>query len=239
VDVGATDLAGTELDAVVLAGGQAARLGGVDKPALRVGAVSLLGTVLTAAAAAGAARIVVVGPDRPSLTPRPAGLRVVREDPPGGGPVPALVAGLAEVSAPWLLLLAADLPFLRPEPLAALLAAARRAEAPGAVLADDGGRPQWLLSCWRTGALRQAAALPGGALPAPPEGHPGAGRRSGGSLHGLLGPLRPAVLSLPAGPGPPPWLDCDTPADVHATQTWSTAEPGLYEPASSQGRTPR
>ncbi len=55
--------------------------------------------------------------------PRPR-LRAVREDPPGSGPVPALRRGLAEVAAPWVFLLAADLPFIRAGHLGSLLAAA-------------------------------------------------------------------------------------------------------------------
>ncbi|MGH8776871.1 MAG: NTP transferase domain-containing protein, partial [Jiangellaceae bacterium] len=39
-------------DAVVLAGGRGSRLGGVDKPALRIGGRTLLDTALVATAAA-------------------------------------------------------------------------------------------------------------------------------------------------------------------------------------------
>jgi len=73
-------------DAVILAGGRARRLGGLDKPGLDVGARTLVENVV--AAVPGARRVVVVGPER--------GLRKVigvREDPPGSGPVPALRAG--------------------------------------------------------------------------------------------------------------------------------------------------
>ncbi|MGO4426310.1 NTP transferase domain-containing protein, partial [Streptomyces sp. MCAF7] len=51
-------------DAVILAGGAARRLGGADKPALRVGARPLLDRVLDACR--GAERTVVVGPRRPT-----------------------------------------------------------------------------------------------------------------------------------------------------------------------------
>jgi molybdenum cofactor guanylyltransferase len=195
------------VDAVVLAGGSAARLGGADKPALVVAGRSLVASVLAAAGGAGARRMVVVGPDRPGLA-HPAGeLRVVREDPPGSGPVPALRRGLAETSAPWVFLLAADLPFLRAAHLRALLTAAGRAGPAGwgAVLADDTGQPQWLAGCWRAAGLRTALAGYGG-----------------GSLHGLLRPLAPVLLR--PGPdlaGPPPWLDCDTEDDVRLARDWS------------------
>ncbi|MEE4545309.1 NTP transferase domain-containing protein [Streptomyces sp. V4-01] len=76
-------------DAVVLAGGAARRLGGADKPALPVGGRMLLDRVL--AACPGARATVVVGPRRPTSRP----VRWTREDPAGGGPLPALAAGLA------------------------------------------------------------------------------------------------------------------------------------------------
>jgi CTP:molybdopterin cytidylyltransferase MocA len=105
-------------DAVVLAGGAASRLGGADKPALSVGGRMLLDRVLAACAAAGST--VVVGPRRPTARP----VRWTREEPAGGGPLPALAAGLAalddahrpgaggEARPEVMLLLAADLPFL-------------------------------------------------------------------------------------------------------------------------------
>src|SRR5207253_6166424 len=77
--------------AVVLAGGEGRRMGGVDKAALVVGGRTLLDRILAAAAGV-AGRLVVVGP------PRPVGLEravlFVQEDEPGGGPVPAVAAAL-------------------------------------------------------------------------------------------------------------------------------------------------
>ncbi|WP_433155418.1 molybdenum cofactor guanylyltransferase [Actinomadura nitritigenes] len=175
-------------DAVLLAGGRARRLGGADKPAAKVGGRALIEWV--AAAASGASRTIVVGPPRDVV---PGAVRV-REDPPAAGPVPALRAGLAEVRAPWVALLAADLPFLRPVHIAALLHAA--GERDGAVLVDGEGREQWLAGCWRTARLRDALAA-----------------YTGASLRGVLGPLGPAEVALPAGERPP-WYDCDTPEDL-------------------------
>src|SRR5579875_377236 len=152
---------------IILAGGRGRRLGGRDKPGLVVGGRTLLRSVVAAAVGAGARQLIVVGPPRPGYGP---GVRFVTEEPPGAGPVPALRRGLAEMdrlagadphggaAGPWTALLAADLPFLRAGHLGALLRAAERAGA-GAVLADDGGRPQWLAGCWRTSALRAAALV--------------------------------------------------------------------------------
>ena len=97
----------------MLAGGRASRLGGADKPALVVGERSLVASVTSAAADAGARLVIVVGPPRPGLVLARGRLLVVREEPPGSGPVPAMRRGLAEVTAPWVLVLAADLPFIR------------------------------------------------------------------------------------------------------------------------------
>lgn len=130
------------------------------------------------------------------------GLRMVREEPPGGGPVTALRAGLAEVTAPWLVLLAADLPFLRGSQLTGLLGLALAAGRAGALLADADGRPQWLAGGWQADGLR--AAL---------------GSYGGSSLHGLLAPLDPVLMPVTGdGPDPAPWLDCDTPEELAAAR---------------------
>ncbi|MBB5783848.1 NTP transferase domain-containing protein [Nonomuraea jabiensis] len=104
-------------DAVILAGGEARRLGGADKPGLTVGGRSLVEHVV--AAVADARTTIVVGPERPI----PA-VVFVREDPPRSGPVPALAAGLNEVTAPWVVLLAGDLPFITARHVTSLLNAA-------------------------------------------------------------------------------------------------------------------
>jgi molybdopterin-guanine dinucleotide biosynthesis protein A len=208
-------------DAVVLAGGKAARMDGADKPGLEVGGTAMVVSVAAATAAAGAGRLVIVGPARPGrvqegLEAAARGLRGglvhVREDPPGGGPVPALRRGLTEVTAPRVAVLAADLPFLTERFLLALLAATTAGPgAAGAVPADAQGQPQWLAGCWQTAALRRALAS-----------------YRGSSLRGLLGPLGPVIRpaaeilaevaaagdAAPGRPAAAPWLDCDTPADV-------------------------
>ncbi|GAB3213221.1 molybdenum cofactor guanylyltransferase [Marinactinospora thermotolerans] len=173
-------------DAVILAGGAARRLGGVDKPGLDVGGTTLVERV--AAAARGARRLVIVGPERS----RPAA-RYVREDPPGGGPVPALRAGIAQVDAPWCAVLAADMPFFTAADLERLLAAAEGAN--GAVAVDAEGHPQWLAGIWSTHALRRALA-----------------DYAGRSLRGLLAPLEPVRVS-PADLADSgiAVFDCDTP----------------------------
>jgi molybdopterin-guanine dinucleotide biosynthesis protein A len=190
--------------AVVLAGGAGKRLGGVTKPALAVAGRPMLHRVL--AAVADASPRVVVGP--PEL-PLPAGVARTREEPPGGGPVAATAAGLALVPAGvgYAALLAADLPLLTDEAVRQLRAAARARGRAGAVFVDGDGRPQWLCGVWRTGALRASLA----ALPEGP---------AGVSLRVLLGDL-PAATVTAAGPGPPPWWDCDTGEDLRRAERWA------------------
>ena len=197
-------------DAVVLAGGRGTRLGGADKPGLIVGDQTLLGSVVSAVTSAGADRIIVVGPERPGARGR---IRYAREDPPGRGPVAALACGLDQVSAPAVVLLAADLPFLRPAHIMRLLTALAAPEVPGVVLLDDSARPQWLVSGWAAAGLRGALA-----------------RYPGSSLGGLLGPLDPLLLPDETAPGEPPgWLDCDTAGDLRRARTWATRARGEQE----------
>ncbi len=175
----------SNLDAVVLAGGSATRMGGADKPGLTVAGRTLLERVVDAVLAhTPGADVTVVGPrrDLPDV-------RYVREDPPGGGPVPALGAGLPHVRAPWVALLAADLPHLGPEHVRALAAAAHGSD--GAVFVDDTGREQWLTGVWRTDTLRAALA-----------------DYEERSLYRLLGPLDPVRVPLTGVPGD---FDVDTP----------------------------
>jgi molybdopterin-guanine dinucleotide biosynthesis protein A len=176
--------------AVVLAGGRAARLGGQRKPQLQVGGRTMLETVL--AAVADAAPRVVVGPPQPV----PAGVTLVRESPPGGGPVPALRAGLAAVPGDVVAVLAGDLPFLTAELVTALR---ERLTGDGVLVVDDTGRDQLLLGVWRTEALRDAVAGVDGPT----------------SLRAVLAPLAVRRHRPPVVPGRPvPWTDCDTPAEL-------------------------
>ncbi len=128
--------------AVVLAGGRAARLGGRAKPQLQVGGRTMLATVLDAVA--DARPRVVVGPSQPVAD----GVVLVREQPPGGGPVAAMRTGVAAVDTDVVAVLAGDLPFVtaalvreqppRGGPVAALRAGLAHVEADVvAVLAGD------------------------------------------------------------------------------------------------------
>lgn len=141
-------------DAIVLAGGGGRRLGGVDKLAQRVGGASLLERVV--AAVSGARRVVVVGPPRP--VPASVDVTWCVEDPPGGGPVAAVAAGLPATSAQIVVVLGADLPWIGPA-VPVLVSAAP--DAGVAALTDRDGRVNHLAAAWRRSALTAAlAALP-------------------------------------------------------------------------------
>lgn len=141
-------------DAIVLAGGSGRRLGGVDKAALEVGGQSLLARVL--AAVGDAHRVVVVGPARDL----PVGVVGTSEQPPGGGPVAGLAAGLALVDAPLVAVLASDLPFVSASTLLTLAAALDHSPVAidGAQVVDEAGRGQPLTAVYRSAPLRAAIA---------------------------------------------------------------------------------
>jgi molybdopterin-guanine dinucleotide biosynthesis protein A len=135
--------------ALVLAGGQARRLGGIDKALVDVGGMTMLDRVLSAAAPH-CDHLVVLGPERETSV---AGARFTMESEPGGGPVPAVAAGLAEIpDADEIVVLAVDLPLLRPEHVATLFAGLDDAQVVAA--ADHRGEPNPLLAAYKDYALR-------------------------------------------------------------------------------------
>ncbi|MFC9427286.1 NTP transferase domain-containing protein [Streptomyces sp. NPDC056987] len=186
----------TAYDAIVLAGGAARRLGGVDKPGVRVGGRALLDRVL--AACDGAADTVVVGGRRPTARP----VRWAREEPPGGGPLAALDAGVRGVrpDTETVLVLSADLPFLSRPTVRQLVGALATSGAEGALLTDADGRDQPLVAAYRAEPLRREIALL---------------RTEYGSLAGL--PLRLLAQELELArvdAGPLDSFDCDTWEDI-------------------------
>ncbi|MEW2285049.1 NTP transferase domain-containing protein [Streptomyces sp. NPDC047841] len=190
-----TPAPGTPLpyDAVVLAGGAARRLGGADKPGLRVGGRALLDRVLAACADAGTT--VVVAAPRPTARP----VRWAREEPPGGGPVAALEAGLRLTTAGHTVVLSADLPFLEKPVLRRLVSSLQETGADGALLTDADGRDQPLVAAYRTAALRRE-------LTALAAAHGGLG---GLPLRRLTGALRLTRVTDPRAS-----FDCDTWDDI-------------------------
>ena len=184
-------------DAVVLAGGAAARFGGADKLGLDLDGRPLLAHVLDAVAAA--ERRVVVGPPRDV----PPGVLVCREVPPGGGPVAALAAGIVHTNASSVVVLAADLPWIGPA-VDRLLAGLEADNIEAAILVDRNGRLNPLAAAWRRSTLLAALARE------PPTGR---------AMRRLLAGV-PLLLILDEDG----WsFDCDTQADLDRARTWLAA----------------
>jgi molybdopterin-guanine dinucleotide biosynthesis protein A len=189
---------------VVLAGGAGKRLGGSAKPTLPVAGKPMLVRVLEAVS--GADECVVVGP--PALGSLVAGgVRVVQEEPAGGGPVAGLAAGVAAVvGGGTVVVLAADLPLLTAEAVGQLVGALGQHD--GAVFVDRDGRRQWLCGAWSVGALRRRIGEMAGEGPL-----------GGRSMREFVASLD--VVGVPVGGdgGSQPWYDCDTPAELAGAES--------------------
>jgi molybdopterin-guanine dinucleotide biosynthesis protein A len=171
-------------DAVILAGGHSARLGGTDKALVLLDGTTLLERAVDAVTDAG--RVIVVGPNRE--VPVSVPVTWVQEDPPGGGPVAALATGLPLTEAELVVVLAVDHPLATSADVARL---ATSAEGDGAVAVDVEGRTQPLLAVYGRSALD--AALRG--LP----------RAHGASLQDVTAGLALAQIELGQAA-----MDCDT-----------------------------
>ncbi|GGL38060.1 NTP transferase domain-containing protein [Phycicoccus endophyticus] len=146
--------------AVVLAGGRARRFG-ADKLGAPLRGTTVLAHLLDTLPPAWP--LVGVG------EPRPAGRAVTwtREEPPGTGPLAALLAGAALVRTPVAAVVAGDMPDAAPALVGLVEAlAAAAADVGAAVGVDDDGIPNPLLAAYRTPALAARAALPSAGVPA-------------------------------------------------------------------------
>lgn len=191
----------TAVGAIVLAGGRASRLGGVDKARVTVAGRPMIESVVGAARAV-AGPVITVGPGGDT-----------REDPPHSGPVAAIAAGLAGLpgAVELVVVVACDLPDLDAATLRALVAALRRPAAsttaagevsvPRVALAvDAAGHDQYLLAAWDRRALAaRLAAL---------EASGGVGGRA---VRALYDDDEEMVVRVPVGD---PARDVDTWADL-------------------------
>ena len=167
------------LDAVVLAGGRARRLDGAAKPHVLLDGRALLAHVLDGLAESGLVRrVAVVGPPDVAV-PSAVPLVQVQEDPPFGGPVAGIAAGLAvlddttgrapahrDAGSPlragtarsagdMVAVVACDVPG-GARMLPALVGALQAAPAADGACARAEGRDQWLLAVYRRSALAGA-----------------------------------------------------------------------------------
>lgn len=138
-----------KFDAVVLAGGTGARLGGVSKPDVQLDGHRLLDRVL--ASLGNAEQVVVVGD-----VAVPENVWQTVEHPIRSGPAAGVAAGLAALPrhSDWTMLLSCDL--AAPGNVVAALLRGTNPEqlaVTGWCLSGSGGFPQWLASLHRTDAL--------------------------------------------------------------------------------------
>lgn len=178
-----------DVTAILLCGGTSTRFGGGDKTAADLRGIPLLARLVRSLPAGW--RVVCVGPERPL----PRRVEWVREDPPGGGPLAGVAAGLAVTTTPYVVLLAGDQPFAG-EAAGALVTAltCSDAESDGVRARDAQGEEQALLAAYRTDRLRAVV---------PPDARDLGVRRT-------LAPLTCTAVDVPAHAA---W-DVDTAADL-------------------------
>ena len=145
-----------DVAAIVVGGGGGERLGGVSKPDLTLGGVRLIDRVCAALLEVCGAGCVAVVP--PSVRV-PDGVARTLEDPPGGGPLAGVDAGLAALGAPadaWVVVVSVDCPGIA-DVLAALLDEPLGDRCEGHILRGGVPEPfdQYLMGVYRVGALRR------------------------------------------------------------------------------------
>lgn len=147
------DLRATGFCGVLLTGGTAARMDGIDKSSLELGGRTLLEIGLDAFLDAD--EVVVVGPP---LVPTTRPVTFTREDPPFGGPVAGLLTGVDALLRPpgTVGVLAVDMPHVSAHTFRRLRMAARGRD--GAFVLDETGRRQL---CGVLGAAALARVRPG------------------------------------------------------------------------------
>ncbi len=133
------------ITALILAGGRATRMGGVDKSTILVGGETIFARQVRVLAPR-VTEILVSGRPTP-------GYRVVEDAIEGAGPLAGVAAGLAACTTPWLLVLAGDMPDITGALIDRIASAT--ADARDAVGIRIGGLPEPLVC-----ALRVAAARP-------------------------------------------------------------------------------
>lgn len=138
-----------DVSALILAGGQATRMGGRDKRTLVVDGRTIFERQVEVLAPR-VAEILV------SARAPVAGYRTVRDARPGAGPLAGIAAGLAATATRWLLVVAGDMPWIAGAVIDQLLAcaAAPREAAVDAVGIRIGPLPEPLLCVLRVATAR-------------------------------------------------------------------------------------
>jgi molybdopterin-guanine dinucleotide biosynthesis protein A len=207
-----------EVSAIVLAGGRSSRFG-APKLEAEIDGVTLLEHVIRAVAAV-ASEIVVALPADPAASEPAVGevpgdpvIRFVRDPEAYGGPLVGLAAALAMASGVRAIVVAGDMPRLRPTVLQAMLEAlespttdANAKAVPEAIVITSDGQARPLPVALRIDAARRAASET-----------LGAGERS---LRAMLARLTVRELDPETwralDPGSETLIDIDVPADLEA-----------------------
>lgn len=166
------------VDAIVLAGGRSRRMQGQDKLGALVGDMPLLARVVAACAAVPGTQQIVVAAGKGAdgvalrsahLSQLPSAVRakvaLVVDDPSRDGPVAGLAAALAEATAPIVLVVAGDMPFVTAGTLSQLawvLATTNAEETWLAMAVDAEGHRQFACCAWRRERLSALLAAESG-----------------------------------------------------------------------------
>ncbi|MBI2189526.1 MAG: molybdenum cofactor guanylyltransferase [Acidobacteria bacterium] len=147
--------------AAILAGGEARRLGRIDKSALVVGAATILDRQLSVLRGL-TPHILIVTSDRAGVRAASAGVRVVTDRVQGAGALGGLYTALEEASTDQVFVIGCDMPFLTPAFVAYVVERGRGVDV--AVPRDARGRHPLCASYARRSAAHFHARIDAGAL---------------------------------------------------------------------------
>ena len=143
-----------EFDGIILAGASSKRFDGRDKALVQLAGRSFLQLALDVLA--DARRTLVVGPPREGF----GGCEWIAEDPPDGGPVTALAAGIEATASEIVVVLAVDMPLVTGVHVHHLVTAMESGGRDATALADPSGRVAYLAAAYRRAPLaRRLASL--------------------------------------------------------------------------------
>jgi molybdenum cofactor guanylyltransferase len=125
----------SEVAGFVLAGGESSRMG-QDKALLELGGAPLIIAASRLLESATGAKPLTIGPPE---TYEPLGLRAIRDDWPGAGPLGGIATALRASESEWNLIVACDLPYLTSKWLEFLIERGRESSADALLPMNDAG----------------------------------------------------------------------------------------------------